>query len=164
MGETSGAKTCKSLLAVPDGYAIEISFESFNIADCSTGSVKLYNGKHDSATLMGTFCGSNTPTVLTSGDKNRYVVYTSTDASNSFKASWKKVTITCCSTVSVSTENSGIMGAYGSYLFGTFTYTPGDDINDRPIYRQSGGNAYFAVKTVPTGYLPGWVGSNTANT
>ena len=29
--ETSGAKTCKSLLAVPDGFAIEISFESFDV-------------------------------------------------------------------------------------------------------------------------------------
>ena len=41
---------------------------------------------------MGTYCGSNVPTVKTSGDKNLYIVYTSTDASNSFKASWKKVT------------------------------------------------------------------------
>ena len=72
------------------------------------------------------------------------------------------------------------MGAYGSYLFGmncqpstefnrsltlgTFTYTPGDDINDRPIYRQSGGNAYFAVKTTTYPSLPNWIGSNTANT
>ena len=29
--ETSGVKTCKSLLAVPDGFAIEISFESFDV-------------------------------------------------------------------------------------------------------------------------------------
>ena len=70
-------------------------FLSPKIADCSTGSVKVYNGKDDSATLMGTFCGANAPTVLTSGDKNLYVVYTSTEASNSFKASWKKVTSKC---------------------------------------------------------------------
>ena len=43
---------------------------------------------------------------------------------------------------------------------GTYTYTTGDDINDRPIYRHEGG-AYFAVKTVTSGFLPGWVGSNT---
>ena len=95
----------------------------------------MYDGKDDSATALGTFCGSNIPTVFTSGDKNLYIVYTSTDASNSFKASWKKVTskfeikyqqpvfiflflVTCCATVSVSSENSEIMGAYGSYLFG----------------------------------------------
>ena len=54
--------------------------------------MKVYDGKDDSATLMGTFCGSNVPTVFTSGDKNLYIVYTSTSASNSFKASWKKVT------------------------------------------------------------------------
>ena len=54
--------------------------------------MKVYNGKDDSSTLIGTYCGSNVPTVLTSGDKNLYIVYTSSDASNSFKASWKKVT------------------------------------------------------------------------
>merc|ERR1712038_1290619 len=94
--ESSGDKTCKWLLAVPDGFAIEISFESFDIADCSTGSVKVYNGKDDTAALMGTYCYSTVPTVLTSGDKNLYIVYTSTGASNTFKATWKKVTVTCC--------------------------------------------------------------------
>ena len=44
---------------------------------------------------------------------------------------------------------------------GTYTYTDGDDLNDRPIYRQEGGNAYFAVKTVEEGWKPNWVGSNT---
>ena len=30
--ESSGAKTCKWLLAVPDGFAIEMSFESFDVS------------------------------------------------------------------------------------------------------------------------------------
>ena len=30
--ESSGDKTCKWLLAVPDGFAIEISFESFDVS------------------------------------------------------------------------------------------------------------------------------------
>ena len=49
-------------------------------------------------------------------------------------------------------------------MVGTFTYTDGDDINDRPIYRQTTGSetAYFAVNTVPEGYTGGWIGSNTA--
>ena len=41
------------------------------------------------------------------------------------------------------------------FSLGTFTYTFGDDINDRPIYRQSGGNAYFAMDTKT------WVGSTS---
>ena len=32
MVESSGAKTCKWLLAVPDGFAIEMSFESFDVS------------------------------------------------------------------------------------------------------------------------------------
>ena len=51
----------------------------------------MYDGSDTSATLLGTFCGANIPTVLTSGDKNLYIVYTSTEASNSFNAPWKKV-------------------------------------------------------------------------
>ena len=111
--ESSGDKTCKWLLAVDDGYAIEMSFASFDvsssrpvtktisyelntlhfkIADCSTGSVKVYDGSDTSATLLGTFCGTNIPTVLTSGDKNLYIVYTSTSTSSSFNAPWNKVT------------------------------------------------------------------------
>ena len=57
--------------------------------------MKVYDGKDASATLMGTYCGSNVPTVITSGEPllgNLYIVYTSTSASNSFKAPWKKVT------------------------------------------------------------------------
>ena len=85
--------------------------------------------------------------------------------------------VTCCSTVTVSTGNSDIASAFGSYLFGkslvrrfrryllfegTYTYTAGDEINNRPIYRLTGGTAYFAVKTVTSPSLPNWIGSNTA--
>ena len=62
------------------------------VGDCSSGHVKVYDGSDSSATLKGTFCGTSLPSVLTSADKNLYVVYTSTDsASTGFKASWKKV-------------------------------------------------------------------------
>ena len=30
--ETSGVKTCKSLIAVPDGFAVEIGFDSFDVS------------------------------------------------------------------------------------------------------------------------------------
>ena len=38
----------------------------------------------------------------------------------------------------------------GQKLLGTFTYTAGDDINGRGIYRGNT-DAYYAVKTVPEG-------------
>ena len=46
-------------------------------------------------------------------------------------------------------------------LVGTFTYTAGDDVNNRPVYRQQGGTAYFAVKTTTSPGKAIWVGSNT---
>ena len=33
---------------------------------------------------------------------------------------------------------------------GEWTYTDGDDINDRPIYRKTGNNYVMAVATVPS--------------
>ena len=35
-------------------------------------------------------------------------------------------------------------------LVGEWTYTDGDDINDRPIYRKTGNNCVMAVATVPS--------------
>ena len=110
--QSQADNSCKWLLAVSDGHAIEISFESFDVSylaaahtnvipycnscqidDCSTGHVKVYDGADDTATLKGTFCGNTAPSIFTSSDKNLYVVYTNTDTSSAgFKASWKKVT------------------------------------------------------------------------
>ena len=45
---------------------------------------------------------------------------------------------------------------------GSFTATPGDEVNQRPVYRQVGGTAYFAVSSPPEGQQAVWVGSNTA--
>merc|ERR1719192_493125 len=44
---------------------------------------------------------------------------------------------------------------------GEWTYTDGDDINDRPIYRKTGNNYVMAVATVPSGYKPNWVVGST---
>ena len=91
MVQSSGANTCKWLLAVPDGFAVEISFESFDLL-CGSGSLKVYDGKDETGNLIGTFCGTNNPTVLVSADKNLYIVYSSTAETppSSFKANWKK--------------------------------------------------------------------------
>ena len=43
-------------------------------------------------------------------------------------------------------------------MLGTYTNTAGDDINGSPIYKKDG-KQWFAVKTVPSGFVPGWVGS-----
>ena len=41
---------------------------------------------------------------------------------------------------------------------GTYTNTAGDDINGSPIYKKDG-TTWFAVKTVPSGFVATWVGS-----
>ena len=41
--ESSADKTCKSLLAVPEGFAIEISFESFDVSFITISKYYYYN-------------------------------------------------------------------------------------------------------------------------
>ena len=47
-------------------------------------------------------------------------------------------------------------------MSGDYTYTAGDDINGRPIYRTDRHTRMFSVKTVAEGFLPSWVLTSTA--
>ena len=57
---------------------------------CATGSLTVYDGQDDRGT--GTkYCDSDMPSIIQSADSSLYIVYTSTDAGNSFKGIWEKV-------------------------------------------------------------------------
>ena len=106
-------KVCKWLLAATSGDAIELSFESFNV-DCSSGSVSVYDGRDDTdhrplPALLGRFCSpDNLPSLITSSSKYLYVVYENSADDNNFKANWAAVTVSCCTTVSVTSEDSAV--------------------------------------------------------
>ena len=72
-----------------DGYGIKLSLESFSV-NCATGSLTVYDGPDDSGTGI-TYCDSDVPSIIQSADSSLYIVYTSTDAGNSFKGIWEKV-------------------------------------------------------------------------
>ena len=65
--------------------------------------------------------------------------------------------VVCCDSVMLSSTKPDFVdtGYYQSNLIGTWT-KESDEINDRPIYKK--GSFYLAVKTVPSGYIPSWVG------
>jgi len=163
----SAPNGCKWLIAVEDGFAIELKFEMFNI-DCSTGYLIVYDGQDGAdglaplGTILGTFCDSSTiPTVLSSTGSHLYIEYKSTDGNNNFKATWSQKTIVCCNTITVSSTTQSVVDDWtGNKILGTFTYTAGDDINDRGIYRGNT-DAYYAVKTVSAGFKAAWVASST---
>ena len=89
-----------------------------------------------------------------------------------FVVSDRLLAVVCCATISLTATGSaatdipsflgtGLTLLYSAALYwtGEYTYTSGDDINDRPIYRA--GTNYLAVKTVNPGFVPSWVGSST---
>merc|ERR1719378_351809 len=157
--ESEGAKTCKWLLRVDDGYAIKLSFESFGV-QCADGSFKIYDGD-DTTGTESTYCMNSDPApgVIMSSDSTLYIVYSTTGPTNGFKATWEKVPIVCCATATLSSTADDFNNFYESFFSGTWTYTAGDDINNRPIYRK--GSYAFAVATVSTGFIPFWVLTST---
>ena len=86
-------------------------------------------------------------------------MFESSDDTNNFKLSWKAVTVSCCSSITVSSTKTEVLNdVLQKDMLGTYTNTAGDDINGSPIYKKDG-KQWFAVKTVPSGFVPGWVGS-----
>ena len=50
----------------------------------------VYDGPDDSGTGTN-YCDTDVPSIIQSADATLYIVYTSTDAGNSFKGTWEKV-------------------------------------------------------------------------
>ena len=50
----------------------------------------VYDGPDDSGTGTN-YCDSDVPSIIQSADSTLYIVYTSSDAGNSFKGTWEKV-------------------------------------------------------------------------
>ena len=62
---------------------------------CASGSLMVYDGPDDRGTGTN-YCDTNVPSVIQSADATLYIVYTSTDAGNSFKGTWEKVESMAC--------------------------------------------------------------------
>ena len=82
---------------------------------CGKGEVRVYDGMDDAdnrplpSLLTSTVCGSS-PGVVTTTSRYLYVIFETEDDSNNFKLAWKAVSVSCCSSVTVSSTKSEVLG------------------------------------------------------
>ena len=65
-------------------------------------------------------------------------------------------TVTCCESIEVTSDET-IAGGHNDYLLGNYTYTSGDDINGRPVYRGAWYQYETHLSMSPTWYF--WAGN-----
>jgi len=135
---TDSDDSCNWLIEVETGYAIEITTTGFQ-ADCPN-ALEFRNGNTKASALIKSYCGTDKPSFFVSPDSFLYISWSKTGAGQSFSLSWKKVLVTCCDQIKL--ESTGPAGTQNGQLMVTYTHTSGDDINDRPVYRN--GNKYIA--------------------
>lgn len=74
---------CRWLIYAPQGYVIQLNFISFELEQdtvCKYDSVTIYNNGSGRGDMMGPFCGTNAPKVITTTDNIATVVF-KTDSS-----------------------------------------------------------------------------------
>jgi len=97
-----GDLNCEWVLSVDAGNAVEVSFGAFDVeqhSSCKYDSLKLYDGKDDSAPLLANLCGKNLPKNVKSTGEDVFVKFTTDNVVHhkGFKASFKKYVppVTC---------------------------------------------------------------------
>ena len=67
---------CTWLIVVPRGYHVKLEFQTFDLeqcAACQCGFLEVRDGKFNRSSLLGRFCGSNTPSPVLSNDRYLFV-------------------------------------------------------------------------------------------
>merc|ERR1711936_543204 len=109
------------------------------------GELRLHDGQDDTdgrpfpSLLTSTLCPPETapfsPGIITTSSKYLYITFETEDDSNNFKLAWKAVTVSCCSSVTVSSTWSEVLDhSLLSQMLGTYTNTAGEEVNGGPIY------------------------------
>lgn len=101
---------CEYYIDAPMGKAIELEFSDFDIEDsgydsCDFDSLSIYDGTDSNATLLGTYCGRNTPPTAISTYNAMFLIFR-TDVSISgrgFKANYSFSDVGKFSKVTVAT-------------------------------------------------------------
>lgn len=94
----SGALTCSWVLIVPENYTVKLTITQMNVdsggnLNCANDYLQIRDGGNSSETpLLGQLCNSHGgPNVFRSSGTELWVKYKSTQSSNSFEASFKKL-------------------------------------------------------------------------
>ena len=114
----TGKKICKWLISATSGEAIQLTYQSFNVL-CGKGELRLHDGQDDTdgrpfpSLLTYTLCTPETapfsPGIITTTSKYLYITFETEDDSNNFKLAWKAVTVSCCSSITVSSTLSAVL-------------------------------------------------------
>ena len=97
-GNYANNEGCEFTIRAPQGGAITLSFSDFNYED-NYDFFSVYDGENGSAPLLGTFSGSNIPSVLVATSGTMFIAH-STDGSNvgrGVAATWS-ISSNSCST------------------------------------------------------------------
>lgn len=95
--QASAAYTCSWVITVPENYTVKLTISKNNVAsvgntNCVNDYVQIRDGGSNTSTLLKKMCSSNPgPSVFRSIGSQMWVEYSSTHASNSFQASFKKL-------------------------------------------------------------------------
>ncbi len=67
---------CSWLITLAETYVVSLSFYELTIPSCDDSFLRIYDGLNDTASLLGTYCGSNATTQVkhTSSTNNLYIV------------------------------------------------------------------------------------------
>ncbi|XP_072020163.1 LOW QUALITY PROTEIN: cubilin-like [Amphiura filiformis] len=79
-GEYAHARVCTWSITVAAGHMVTLRFTDFDIEEvdgCYYDSVQVYNGLVDDSPLIGSYCGTNPPSVIQSSGNTMRVVFTS---------------------------------------------------------------------------------------
>ncbi|KAL9985300.1 hypothetical protein ACROYT_G007688 [Oculina patagonica] len=93
----SDAFTCSWVITIPENYTVELTITQKNVGsigntNCANDYIQIRDGASSSSTLLKKFCNSNPgPSVFRSSGTQLWVEYKSTQPSNSFEASFKKL-------------------------------------------------------------------------
>lgn len=91
---------CVWKITVPAGFCVQLTFNSFQLENdrpwCNYDSVQVKNGPTNQSPLIGKFCGSIKPPVVTSSGRSMYMNFTSDETLTykGFRARYVAVAIT----------------------------------------------------------------------
>ena len=82
-------RTCTWQIETTKGYTVQLMFDTMNIrscSDCSCGYVQVRDGSGSSSQLLGTFCDTNNPSVVSSTGNHMFIKFMSRDKWDFFGA------------------------------------------------------------------------------
>ena len=86
---SSPGMSCSWEIETSNGYILELTFDKMSISSCSgcsCGYVRIFDGISSNSPLIGTFCGGNSPSLISSKGSDMFVKYYGLRSYDEFRA------------------------------------------------------------------------------